>query len=158
MTQAFSYHRAVAPMVWAFLGIAMIELVVTHLLVALWRPWVAIGLSTLSLTGVIWLIRQLRAMPRLPVLIEDDRLVMRIGTLKRLDIPRAHVAGLRRHWDAQVFRGGEAVKLSLLAWPNVVIDLTQPVAGWRGPVRAVAHRLDEPAAFTAALELWRASR
>ena len=142
-------------MVWAFIGIASIELVLTHLLVALWRPWVAVALSIVSLSGVVWLVRLVLSLRRLPVLIEGNRLVMRVGTLKRIDIARAQVAGLREQWDAQLFRGGGAVKLSLLAWPNVVVDLTEPVAGWRGPIRAVAHRLDDPAAFAAAVSAWR---
>lgn len=154
MTRAFAYDRAVAPMMWVFLGIAWVELVVTHLLVALWHPWVAIVLSLVSLTGVIWLVRLLRSLRRLPVLIEDERLVMRVGTLKRVDLSRAQIAGLRQRWDAQAFKRGETLKLSLLAWPNVVIDLDEPVTGWRRPVRAVAHRLDDPAAFAAALSDW----
>lgn len=157
MREAFAYHRAVAPMMWVFLGIASVELVVTHLLVALWRPWVALGLSLLSLSGIVWLVRLLRSFSRLPVLIEDDRLVMRIGVLKRLDIPRHTIAGRREHWDAALFKGGDAVKLSLMAWPNVVVDLAEPVAGWRGPVRAVGHRLDDPAAFVAAFNRWLAA-
>ena len=35
VTQQFAYHRAVAPMMWVFFGIASVELVVTHLLLAL---------------------------------------------------------------------------------------------------------------------------
>ncbi len=34
----FAYHRAVTPMLWAFVAIAGIELIVDHLLVALWKP------------------------------------------------------------------------------------------------------------------------
>ena len=144
-------------MMWAFVGIALIELVVDHLLVALWRPWVAVALSVVSLAGVVWLVRLVLSLKQLPVLIEGDRLVMRVGTLKRIDLARAQVAGLRPQWDAEAFRRGGVVKLSLLAWPNVVVDLTEPVAGWRGPVRAVAHRLDDSAAFAEALSVWRES-
>ena len=98
MTQAFAYHRAVAPMVWAFFGIASVELVVTHVLVALWRPGVAMALSLVSLTGIVWLVATVRSFKRLPVLIEDDRLVMRVGTLKRVDVARGDVLGSRADW------------------------------------------------------------
>ena len=83
MREAFTCHRAVAPIMWAFVGVACIKLLVTHLFLALWRPWVAAAVSLVSLSGVVWL-----------------------------------------------------------------------VAGWRGPVGAVAHRLDEPERFAAALERW----
>ena len=139
-------------MMWVFLGIASVELVVTHLLVALWRPRVAVALSVVSLSGIVWLVRLLMSLKRLPVLIEDDRLVMRVGTLKRIDILRAQVAGLHTQWDARTFKRGSGIKLSLIAWPNVVVDTTRPVAG--GPVLAIGHRLDDPAGFTAALSQW----
>lgn len=157
MTQAFAYRRAVAPMLWAFVGIASIELVVTHLLIALWWPRVALVLSALSLLGIVWLIGVLHSFHRLPVLIEADRLVMQVGTLRRVDVPRTQVRGLHQTWDAATFKGRGALKLSLLAYPNVVVDIAPPLAGRRAPLHAVGHRLDDPAGFTRALTAWLAA-
>lgn len=154
VTHSFAYHRAVAPMMWAFVGVAGVELIVTHLLVALWRPWVATALSVLTGGSVVWLIGVIRSFRRLPVLVEADRLVMRVGTLMRVDVPREHVAGLRESWDAAALKRPDVRKLSLLAWPNVTIDIDPPLPGRRGPVSAVAHRLDDPVAFTRALAAW----
>lgn len=152
---SFTYHRAVAPLFWVFICLASVELVVTHLLVAMWRPGLALVLSVMSLSGLVWLIGVVRSFRRLPVLIEDDRLVMRVGKLWRVDVPRDQVAGLRGSWDATTLKERGTLKLSLLAYPNVVIDLDPPLHGRRGPLRRVAHRLDEPAAFALALERWR---
>jgi hypothetical protein len=154
VTQAFSYHRAVAPMMWAFVGIALVELVVTHLLVALWKPWVAVLLTLISASGVIWLVGVIRSFKRL--LIEGDRLILRVGTLKRVDLAREQVGGLREQWSAETFKQGGALKLSLLAYPNVMVELTEPIAGWRGQVHTIGHRLDDPTGFGVALGRWRA--
>lgn len=154
MTQTFAYHRAVAPLMWVFVAIASVELVVTHLLVALWSPWTALALSAVTLTSVIWLIAVIRSFRRLPVLLDPDRLVMRVGTLRRVDVPRAQVAGLKESWDGESSKHRGVVKLSLIAYPNVVIDIDPPLPTRRGGVTAVAHRLDDPAAFRTALAAW----
>ncbi len=150
---SFAYYRAVAPMMWVFVGLASIELIVVHLLVAMWRPWVALALSALSLLSILWLVSVIRSFKRLPVVIEDDRLVMRVGTLKRIDVPRDQVKGLRETWDAADLKARGVHKLSLIAYPNVVIDIDPPV-GRRGRVRAIGHRLDDPARFAPALSAW----
>lgn len=154
MTQAFAYHRSVAPMMWVFVTIASVELVVVHLLVALWRPWVAAALSVLAGASIVWLVGVIRSMRRLPVLIEADRLVMRVGTLRRIDVPRGQVAGLHECWDAAALKRPGIVKLSLIAWPNVVVDIEPPLTTRRGAVSAIAHRFEEPAAFGRALTAW----
>lgn len=151
--EAFSYHRAVAPLMWVFVGLASIELVVVHLLVAMWRPRVALALSALSLLSMLWLVSVIRSFKRLPVVIEQDRLVVRVGTLKRIDVPRGRVTGLRETWNAADLKARGVLKLSLIAYPNVVIDIDPPV-GRRGLIRAVSHRLDDPASFAQALSAW----
>lgn len=151
--EAFSYHRAVAPLMWVFVGLASIELIVVHLLVAMWRPWVALTLSALSLLSILWLVSVICSFKRLPVVIENDRLVMRVGTLKRIDVPRDQVRGLREVWDAAQLKALGTLKLSLIAYPNVVIDIDPP-EGRRGRVRAIGHRLDDPARFAQALTAW----
>ena len=144
----FPYHRAVAPMMWVFMAIATVELLVVHLLLLLLvGPWAAVAASVVALAGMAWLVVLIASFRRL---LESDRLVMRIGTLRRVDLPLAMVAGLRRQWDARSLKAGGVLKLSLIAYPNIVVDLVEPLPG-RRRVTAVAHRLDDPAAFVAAL-------
>lgn len=145
-------------MMWVFVCVAGVELVVVHLLVALWRPWVAAVLSVLTGASVVWLIGVIRSFARLPVLIEHHGLVMRVGTLARVDVPLAQVAGLRASWDAAALKAPGVRKLSLIAWPNVVVDIDPPLPGRRGPISAVAHRLDDPAGFARGLALASADR
>ena len=152
MTQRFAYHRAVAPMMWVLVAIGGVEFVVVHFLIAMWRPAVAIVLSLVSLASIAWLILQIRLFSRLPVEIGEGRLLMRVGRMKAIDIELANVAGLRDHWDAKALKERSVLNLAMVAYPNVVVDLIEPVrVGRKRVVRAVAHRLDDPAAFVVAL-------
>jgi hypothetical protein len=46
------------------------------------------------------------------------------------------------------------MNLALIAYPNVVVDLVDPLPGRRG-IRAIAHRLDDPHGFADALRALR---
>lgn len=148
--QAFSYHQAVAPLVWVFIALASIELLVDELLVAHWSRTVALVLGVLTLGSMIWLIGTVRSFARRPVLITPDALVMRVGALKSVTVPLAQVAGLREHWVGADLKRRNVLNLALFAYPNVLVDLRTPRSG-RREVIALAHRLDNPAAFAAAL-------
>lgn len=148
-TAAFSYHRSVAPMLWVFVALASTELLVVHALLSHWFPQTALVLSGLSLATVIWLVAAIRSFRRLPVLIEADALTMRVGLLKSYRVPLADIVGLRESWTAEELKARQVANLALIAWPNIWIDLAGSV-GRRG-VTAIAHKLDEAAAFKAAL-------
>ena len=154
-TLRFDYHRSVAPMMWVLVTLSGIELLVVHFLLALWRPWVALVVSVVTLAGIAWLIGVIRSFRILPVLIDGDQLVMRAGRLRALPIPLDRIAGFRETWTATDLKARDVANLALIAYPNIWIDLTEPVAG-RRPVRAVAHKLDDPIAFRTALDRARA--
>lgn len=140
-------------MMWVFVAIAATELAVVHFLVALWSPWVALALSMATFGSILWLIAVIRSFARLPVRIADGQLLMRVGTLKQVATPLENVAGLAPSWDATLLKQRDTINLALIAYPNVVVLLRAPVAASRGRmVTRIAHRLDDPAAFAAALE------
>ena len=151
MPRAFHYHRALAPMMWVLVALCTIELVVDHLLLMHWYPTAAIVLSIATLAGLVWLVRVILSFKRLPVLLTEDEIVMRVGYLRKVTIPLAFVKDLPAHWTAESVKKRGVVNLALIAYPNIVIELDPPIAGKRAPITAVAHRLDDPAAFTAAL-------
>lgn len=138
-------------MMWAFLSIAFVEAVVVHLLVAMWWPRVAVFLSVISVAAVVSLVRMIRSFRRLPIVLDGETLTMRCGTIRSITTPIANIKGLRESWSADSLKDRRVLKLSLLAYPNVVVDLTNPVALGRRVVATIAHRLDEPHAFTAQL-------
>ena len=145
----FSYHRAVAPLVWALVAVGIVELTVTHLLVALWSHSAALLLSLVTLGGLGWLVRGLLTIKHRPVLLYRDRLVLRAGTIGRVDIPLSNIAGLRPSIEREAMKRRSVLNLALLAYPNLVVDLIAPLPGRRGIV-TIVHRLDDPAAFAAA--------
>ena len=145
---AFTYHRAIAPMLWVFTGLASIELVVVHLLVSFWHPRVALALSLISLAGLVWLIWAIVVMRRRPVLIGPDALVMRAGGFKQVRVLLDAIAAVSAAGNE---RDRSALNLALIAHPNVLVELRAPLPG-RRMTRRIAHRLDDPQGFIATLD------
>ncbi|WP_375404216.1 hypothetical protein [uncultured Sphingomonas sp.] len=138
-------------MLWVLVALSSIELIVVHGLIAAWSWPVAAVLSAMSLTGIGWIVALIRSMKRLPVLLGPEMLVMRIGTFRSVAVPLADAVGLRSSWDGGVVKARTTLNMALVAYPNVVLDLRSPLPGKRGVV-AIAHRLDDPVGFAAALE------
>lgn len=114
------------------------------------EPHGGAGPSVLTLGAIAWLVWVILSFRRLPVLITPDALVMRAGMLKSATVPLGQVVGPRERWDGAAIKQRDVLNLALIAYPNVVVDLSTPRPGRRG-VTAIAHRLDDPTAFTAAL-------
>ena len=138
-------------MMWAFMAIVIAETLIVHLLVALWKPWVAVALSVLSIATLVWLINAIRSFKRLPVEIVDGTLIWQAGRLKHICVPVAQVAGLRRDWTAAELKDRSVLNCALIAYPNVFVELSASVPMGRRSISALAHRLDDPASFMAAI-------
>jgi hypothetical protein len=150
MQRAFTY-RAIAPMMWMLVAIGTVELFVTHLLMMFWHPLVAAGLSVASLAALGWLIAISRSFERLPVLLTDEQVFMRVGSLRQVIVPLGAIKAMPTEWTAERLKQRGVVNLALLSYPNVMLELDPPIPARRTAIKAVAHRLDDPAAFTAAL-------
>lgn len=142
-------------MMAVLIGLSGIELLVVHFLLAFWNRWVALAVSVLTAATIVWLIALIRSMRRLPVLLTGDRLVMRVGTLRRHDIDRANIAGVRLSWETRAEKAKSVSNLALIAYPNVMIDLRTPLsvtrAGRQRQISTIAHRMDDLPGFLAAL-------
>lgn len=152
--RSFSYARGVAPLLWVFVGLAGTEMLVVHLLVALLLSKVAALLLTLaSLATIVWLVLLIRSFARLPVLLGEEKLVMRTGFLVGIEVPRASVAAFRSTFTRAEIKERGTLNLALLAWPNVLVELDSPMPHGRRrrPVRRIAHRLDDAHGFRSAL-------
>jgi hypothetical protein len=148
----FGYRRGIAPMLWVLVALSVVELVVIHLLLAHWWPRIALAVSVATLAGVLWLVRAIRSFDRAPVLVDEERVVLCVGTLRRVTVLREAIDGVRLGgWSGAEVKERTTLNLALIAWPNVVVDLRAPLPGRRGIAR-IAHRLDDPAGFAAALE------
>ncbi len=151
MIGAFSYHKAIAPMIWVLIGLSTVELVVVHLLLAHWWPRIAIAVAAVTLGMIMWLVTVVRAFRSMPVVLEADRLLMRTGRLRSVSVATQQIAGLRSSCDAATLKQRHVLSLALIAYPNTVIDLLAPVAVGRRQISTIAHRLDDPAGFADAL-------
>ena len=138
-------------MMWAISALVVLEASAVHFLVALWNPWVAIALTALSLATLGWLISGIRSFRKMPVVLTDDELICRAGRLKGMTVERKNIAGLRASWTAADMKQRSTFNCALIAYPNVVIDLIEPVRVGRREVSSLAHRLDEPTAFANAI-------
>ena len=152
--QRFSYHRAVAPMMWVLVGLACCELIVVHLLVASWSKTAAAILSLLTIATITWLVRAIAAMRDRPVLLEQGMLIMQAGRLKRAVVAIDNVESVLTAWDNELLKRRSTLNMALIAHPNVVVGLREPLPG-RREIRHIAHRFDDPASFALAI---RASR
>jgi hypothetical protein len=148
----FSYHRAVAPMMWVLFGLICIEATVTHVLIALWRPPVALFLSAFSLVLALWLGVMIRSMRTHPVSLRRGELVWPAGSIRAIVISLFQVSRRVDHWTLDSLRREGLFNAALIAYPNIVLELDPPARLGRRTVRYVAHRLDDPQAFNAALD------
>jgi len=146
----FAYHRGVAPMAWVLFGLASIELVVVHLLVALRWPWLAWPLTALTAASLAWIVLWIRSMARLPHMLGEGSLLLRAGSLRQISVPLGAISVVRRSWPPGAHKEAGVRNLVPLAYPNRMLVLSPPLAD-RRPVHAVMIRLDDPAAFDAGL-------
>ena len=131
----------------------LIELLVVHLLVAgLWSKAAALILSALSLAMIVWTIVFIRSLKRLPVLVDADSVTMRVGSLRPVRVPAGNIASLRTAWPREALQQRGVLNLGLINYPNVMLDLDPPLPARRRPLIAIAHRLDDPAGFAAAVQ------
>ncbi|WP_294247708.1 hypothetical protein [uncultured Sphingomonas sp.] len=153
-TQGFAYHRHLQPMMIALLVISGIEITVTHLLVAHWSRTAAMVMFVISDVSLLYLIGLIKSLRLSPVLLTPAGVRLRAGLLVDRTIPYAAIAAVTANPDGETVRAPGSWNIALLAWPNMLIRLSEPLPSsrWRrDPVRAVALRLDEPGPFLDAL-------
>jgi hypothetical protein len=152
---AFSYHRGLQAVMWALLAASLLETAVLHLLLArLWSVRASLLLFLVSLSGLIYLIGLLNSLRRLPILVTDDGVRVRSGLLVDRWLPLSQIASVSVVADPGDLKRPELLKASLLALPNTLIRLEQPVAvrgrgGRSRDITVIALRPDDPAGFAA---------
>lgn len=147
----FAYHRSVAPTMWVFLSLVVIETAVIHLLLAFWSPVAAAILSFVSLTILIWLVFLIRSFRAHPVRIGEGQLHWPAGSLRTVSVDIAELSGTRESWTGELVKARSTFNAALLAYPNVVVELRAPILLGRRKIERLAHKLDDPDAFVGAL-------
>ena len=151
--RSFTYHRGLTPMIGVILGLALVETFVVHIVaMGLWGWKVALALGLVDLSVVVALAALLRSFRTMPVVLDGRRLTMRTGRKLAITLDLDEIAAFRTSWDSDAIKRNTTLNLALAAWPNVVFDLREPrKVRRRRIISTVAHRLDDPAAFHAAI-------
>lgn len=136
---------------WAFVGLASIELLGVHLFAALKWPRLAWPMSAVTLLSIIWLVRLIRSFRTRPHELSDEALQLWLGNLRSLRVSRDVIARVRPVTDSAEVKAAGTAKLSLLSYPNRIVDLKEPVSFWGRSTHRIALALDDPAAFDLAL-------
>lgn len=138
-------------MMWVLFALVCIEAGVTHFLIALWNVAVAIVLSIFSLSLAVWMIVLIRSFRLRPVLLEPRHVRWRCGFLRDVAVPLDQISRCEQ-WTLDGLRREGLFNAGLIAHPNIVLRLRFPVRVGRRQVHYLAHRLDDPKAFNAALD------
>lgn len=146
---AFANHRAVEPLLWVLAALALLELGLVHLFVALKWPHAAWPLTAASALGVVALVRGIVSWRRCPHELDDRELRLRIGSLRTIAVPLASIASVEPISDSRSVKAPGVRSLVPLAMPNRLVRLASPLPDRRGTT-ALAVRVDDPAAFDAA--------
>ncbi len=149
----FAYHKSLGPIMGVLLALGLAEMLVVHLVAAAyWGLKVALPIGLVDASVVVLLVRLLVSFRRLPVILDGSRLTLRAGHKLGLTVSAADIAGFREHWSREDLKTSGVLNMALVAWPNIVIDLRRASRRGRKEVRAIAHKLDDPIAFRAAVE------
>ncbi|WP_454882658.1 hypothetical protein [Sphingomonas oryzagri] len=149
----FHYHRSLSPILGVLLGLAVCEAIVLHIVaMAIWGWKVAALLALLDLSLIVWLVGLLRSFKAMPVVLDGRSLTMRTGSRMSMTLDVDQIVAFRTSWDSEAIKRKSVLNLALIAWPNVVFDLAEPrEVRRRRIISTIAHRLDDPAAFHAAI-------
>jgi len=153
-----TYQKSGFPALLATLaGLSVVEMAAAHLVVGHWWPVAAWWLTALSAYSVLWLLAHGQAVRRRPVVLTATTLVVRVGLLWRVAIPKDTIAAIEKLTAAPAAAPGllNAARL-LFTPPNLLLTLAAPqrVRGPYGLHRTVhwlAIYVDEPVALLGAL-------
>ena len=143
--------------VWGILaGLAGLEVVALHLLLAQSRPGVAWVATAFGAYGLLWFVGFARAIRLRPVLVSATHLDVRYGLAFRLRLERQRVASIRPATPAD---RREATVVPSRRTPAWCLALTEPVVaeglfGRRIVVRRLALTVDDDRALGQALAGW----
>ncbi len=124
--KAFSYHKDCGyPLIAAvFFFLIILETVSLHLLIVQWNFTIAMILLAISVYGLIFLMADLNAARKRPILVDGDKLDIRIGLRWRATVPFENIQSVELVGDKE-YKGKEYANLTLAGTCNLMIHLEQ---------------------------------
>lgn len=157
-TLTFSHHRRSG---WGAVVLALclaiaVEAVAVHALVASWSVPAAWVLTALSLYGALWLVADARATRARPLLLDEERLLVRTGLRWTAVVPRDAVTAVTRPAPGDRLRAEGELSAAPLGPPELVLELERPVTvegpfGVSREVRRLGVGADDPERLREAL-------
>jgi hypothetical protein len=159
MTQSFSHRQAGStPIMATFAVLVILETVVAHLLLSRYSLLLALAVSLLSLSALVWLVADYLALSRLSTIITDESLILRVGRRARAMIPRKLLTtAISPSWrDLPDSPNRSYLNVTKPAEPNVLLTFSEPViinlpGGLRRSIHMLAVFVDAPEDFLAAI-------
>jgi hypothetical protein len=153
----FSYSKAIAPVMGAFIFVSMVELPVVHLLI----PWDTVRLVALvlSIWGLLWMVGLLASMKVFPHLLDEHGLRVRYGTTVDVRVPWETVASVTARRRSIPTRqrlqlDGDVVNVPVLKLTRVDVALRAPtpveLPDGVQEISELRLYVDDPRAFVAA--------
>ena len=111
----FSYHKesGSVSLFAVLIFLIIIETVVLHILLALWNETIAWVLSLVSVYTILQLFGFLRSMYNRPIIISTDKLILRYGIMKEVEIDLGNIASIEIS-DREIECDEKTAKLALL--------------------------------------------
>lgn len=156
---SFSQHRKSGYLLFAsaFFGILLVETVVVHLLVSRWNAVVAIVLLALAAYTVVFLIGDMVAVLRRPIVIHNGNLYLRTGMRWNAVVPLSDIAKAEALSGWYKAKSDEELNASLVGAPTVRLQFRQPVEfkgyfGIRRCTGSIVLSVDDKHSFVSALQ------
>ena len=136
-------------------ALASIEIFVIHLVVGRWSHGGALALTSVGALMIVYMVGLARSLRRMPSLITPERLIVRLGHFRRVEIPYEAITTVRRSDRGEKAPAG-SLDLAPMSAPNLIIGLKseRETVGLGGRVRRytqIALRMDDAAAFERSL-------
>ena len=155
-SRAFAYHRrnAYAAILYAVVGIALVELTAVDLVVRTSHATVANVLLGVDALAAIWMLGFVRSVQLRPILLRDDALLIRNGLGASVDVPRA-TATIQFGRVRAPAKGTPGYFRVAMGQPNALITLREPAVvrrmyGAGRVVDRIGLVLDDPRGFETA--------
>ena len=142
--EEFPYHQGVAPMMWVLFALSLLELVAVHFFVALKWPIVGWPLTILSALAALWLIWWILSFKRLPHVLDDGMLTLRLGAMKNIAVDLGNIGRITSTFEPGALEQKDKINLAAIAHPNRCLELKTAIKGNR---HKLYIRLDDPAHF-----------
>jgi len=155
--RAFTYHVSCSygAIVGVFTFLIVMATGLAHLLLWLWKPWLAWVVSGVSLYSALFLLADFNAARRRPILVDGRVLNLRVGLRWRAEIPLEEIDAVEEP-GPEAPSGHDVLKAHLVGQPNLILKLraASEAIGWYGRTRkfqTATLSVDDPGGLAEAL-------